>query len=916
MSDQTSTHVDTNRMDNAKPLYMWFSAFALVVFGVFLFVRHYVQDYSDPVSFVARAMAWGRGEDAASRAPLYPPILYYIMQITGRNWVFISNLPFVLLMTGLLGWMTLKQFDHKKNGMAFFAALAGMTAITIAITVRYDVMQNLVNPFREPLAFSVMIACIIMLITGWRGNKGGLLMLLSGLALGITTSIRETGIILALPIGLWLLVEMVKTRKIRLVLLILFGLGVVGGMLPLLKQNYEATGKALVPSYAAKEIESLETRPAWDIPVPGMSLKNFRGTAPETIRRTVDAFHFYWVFFFAAGLLFAIQRRNTVILALFFPAFLLYLFFYFFYWYYKTRYLLSAEIFAIPIMGYGLACSVQWLEQQISRYRPTLVAYVRAGMVMLLGTVILSTLLPRFLEADNRTKVWHLDPVREQIMKHLDLPAVFFGHRHFCFRMAWLLGQESFEYGREFSFDYTAYTSLDERLRGYGHKTHEIFSTGNYYINDPNYPWIQNWLELTPVFSLSDLTVPLDHYGKQESSTIYKAGLWKSTNTTLAINRVTSTPAVLMLDMKRIWDYPGRTFCTGRETMSGLTYPLSNEVHFIELRGVSSRGLSDFMIRSDQPIPANPYWRLINRNDEINLTLGMSGSYWIRNFLSDSLFPNPKIPGDAAHLYDHGSMLLPNYADTSRDVFAELRFEFFQEHPFWWNEAYRLKIESGEQHLDLLLPQRRSLGFATVHLGRGAGELKMVPFDMETNLPSRDRQNSWEIWQHCNRNAFVKITGVRIFSLPASVDLPIRVEVGADDDGPYILSGFHMREKIGTRTARWTEGQASVNVRVPNVNVPVVLRWHTIPSRPDAASLTPVFKINDHELPASEIRQLSGEEKLVYEMTIAPDLFVPGEWNAFSVAVQTFSPAVELNSPDQRNLGIYVSRLELDRALP
>jgi len=902
--------------ESSRHLYYWFLGFALLFFGLFLFVCHYVQDYSDPVSFVARAMAWGNGEVTASRAPLYPPILYYIMQVTGRNWVFISNLPFILVMTGLLGWMTLRQYDHKNDRASFFASLAGMTAITVLITVRYDVMQNLVNPFREPLAFSAMIGCIILLIAGWRENKGALLMFLSGLALGISTSIRETGILLALPIGVWLLVEMIRARKIRLVLLIMFGLGVVAGMFPLLKQNYEATGKALVPSYAAKEIENLDDRPSWDIPVPGMSLKNFRGTAPETIQRTVNAFHFYWVFFFTAGLLFAIQRKNTVILALFLPAFLLYLFFYFFYWYYKTRYLLSAEIFAIPIIGYGLACSVQWLELKVGRHKPAFVSYLRAGMVVLLGCVIVGTLLPRMMERDIRTKVWHLDPVREQILKHLDQPAVFFGHRHFCFRMAWLLGQESYEYGREFSFDMTKYQSLDERLRGYGHKTVEIFSQGNYYINDPNYPWIQNWLELTPVFSLAELTVPFDHYGKRDESTLYKAGLWKSTNTTLAINRVTSTPAVLMLDMKRIWDYPGRTFCTGRETQSGLAYPLSNEVQFIELRGVSSRGLSDFVIQSDQPIPVNPYWRLINRNDEINLTLGMSGNYWIRNFLSDSLFPNPKIPGDAAHLYDQGSMLLPNYADTSRDVFAELRFEFFQEHPYWWRDTYRLKLTSREHEVDLLLPQRRSVGFATVHLGRGSGELTMVPFELETNLPSRDRQNSWEIWQHCNRNAFVKITSVRIFSLPVSVDLPFRVEVGTEHDGPYILSGFHMREKIGTRTARWTEGRASIKARVPVVNGAIAVRWHTILSRPGVESIAPAFKVNNHQIPAENVRQLQGEDKLVYEMTIAPEHLLPGEWNVFSVEVPTFNPSADLNSPDQRNLGIYVSQLELDHALP
>lgn len=896
----------------SRRLYWWFAGYALVFFGIFLFVCHYVQDYSDPVSFVGRAMAWGRGEGGTSRAPLYPPLLYYIMQVTGRNWVFISNLPFALVMTGLLGWMSLRVFDREKERASFYVSLAGITALSILITVRYGVMQNLVNPFREPLAFSFMIACVIMLIAGWHRSSGWWLMLLSGLMLGVSTSIRETGIMLAIPIGIWLFVEMIRMKKFRVVMLIMFGIGLLIGMAPLLKQNYEHSGSALVPSYAAREMETLEERPAWDIPVPGMSLKNFKGTAPTTIRRTVDDFGYFWILCFVAGLVIAARRGNTVVLALMFPSFLLYLFFYFFYWYYKTRYLLSAEIFAIPIAAYGLAGVVEWLVAKVNRMRQSYGDYLKPAGVMLLGLLIASVLIPRILEKEVRTKVWHLDSIRQQIIRHLDQPAVFFGHRHFCFRMAWLLGQKHFEYGREFDYDRTKYDSLDERLRGYGHKTVEIFSEGNYYINTPDYPWVSNWLELTPVFSLADLTVPLDHYGKREVSMLYKATLWKATNVVLAINRVTSTPAVLMLDMKRIWDYPSRTFCTGRETASGLSYPLSNEVQFIELRGVSSGRLSDFAISSDQPVPPNPYWRIIHRNDEINLTLGMTGQYWIRNFLSDSLFPNPKIPGDAAHLYDQGSMLLPRYADASRDVFAELRMEFFQEHPYWWRDIYRLKLRSGNDETDLLLPPRRTVGLATIKLGRGSGSLNMTPVDLETNLPSNERQNSWEIWQHCNRNAFVKITGVRIFSIPASVEFPVRIAVGSSGDGPYIKSGFHGREVSGSQSARWTEESGVIRSRIPGTTGPLVVRWHTIPARSGSEALNPSFKVNDQPVPAENVRLLPGADKIVYELTVDPSAVESGEWNTFAVSVKTFNPAVEFNSPDHRDLGIYVTQLEIE----
>lgn len=890
---------------------LWIS---IALLAAYLLTCHFVQNYSDPVGFVFRAEAWGQGPDIASRAPAYPMILHYLMKAMGRDWIFISNLPFVLLWTGLLAavaFVVSRESGERKGGLSR-GLLGAVLAAAFLVHARSALLLTLVNPFREPMAYCCMLVATGAWLIGWSRRSAGWF-LAGGLALGFAASLRETSFLMVLPAGLWLAAESLAERKIRWGSLLLLGAGLAIGLLPLFCRNYQHSGSAVIPSYAAEKVEKLAEERHWDIPVPGMSIHNFRPVGATTWHKLGQDYGVVGAAAFVFGLLAAARNRRRDLLFLFFPAFLLYVLFYSCYWYYKDRYVSVADLFAIPIAAYGVVQFAGWLERRLARWLGSLASWVRPALVTAAVAGVAWTLTPWILHPPVRTKVWHLAAIRGQILPHIRQPAWFMGGRHFCYQMAWLLEQDYYEYALFFnSSDTPEVGPLGERLRVQGEKTVQEFAEGNYYLDDPIFPLGRNWLDLPLVFNFDDLTVPFERYGRPVEGGLFRADLWSATNVVLDIRRDPSRSALLMLDMRGLWDYPGRTFAAGREEGADLAHALTNAVQFIELPPRPGGDSGAFRIDSDRPLPRDPFWRIAQLNDSLRISFGMADDHWAWNLASSSLFPNIEVPTDCCRLYDRGEVLLPAFADSDHDVCAEFRMEFIQESSFWRQEPHRIVARTPSDEAGMRLPPRRTADKMAVKLARGTGRLERVPVMLESTLPSYSVQVSSEFAAKMDRHGFVKLYDVGVFSIPRIPVWPVRIDLGGERDGLYLVEGFHRAEKAGSKTARWTEARAVVRARLPKDGTPgVIVRWNTLPGRPGYEQVQPTFRVGEAAiLPGGyEIRR--GADGLAYEFEIPADVLGDGEWTRLEVETTTFSPAREWQSPDARELGLFVESVEI-----
>ncbi len=887
----------------------------LILCGYYLVALHFVQDYSDPVGFVERAIAWGQEDgDTADRAPLYPILLYGIIRLVGRDWVFISNIPFILSTLALLAVLSRRVWLTRpiRGTAGIYAAWSGITAVMIFFGVRRGLLQQLVNPYREPLAFALMLLTAFLIWSGWQKKKKWYFGV-AGLALGLATGIREVSFLMTVPIGIWAAAEAIRERRTGWKLWLCFGFWLVIGLLPLFWKNLVFSGHALVPAYSANRVATYSATGIWDIPIPGMSWRYFSRVAGPTLVRTYAAYTLFGMLAFFAGALFAIRDRHRYILLFLIPAVLTYFFFFSFYNRYMPRYVMTGELFGIPVMAYGAVRLVELVASLLREHRVRATSCLHGVVSCALGIWVLAVILPPLFRENEVTKVWNLNTIRSEILETVETPAIFMGGRHFCFRMSWLLDQSSYEYTRRFHYDYTEYPSLDKRLHAYGVETVRRFAEGNYYIDESDFSLARHWLRRTPVFDFEQLSVPLERYGRPLSGNLYKVELWCDRSVALRSEERRSADAMLMLDLGRPWDYPDRTELTGIETGGERRYSLTNGLQFVELVDPPTAKSFEFLIESDQPVPPEPFWRVIAMNEDLRVSFGMASENWGWNLVSESFFQARSVPRDSLLLFDRGTVQFPVFASSDHDVYADFRIEYFQEHEYWRSPRRRIKAAWNGERVTFDLPPRRRMGELSIYLGKGDGRLSWRAVELRTNLPSYDEQSTPEFRSHHRGYGCVKLYDIWLRAVPIPTRYPVTIDLGAPDDGRYIHDGFHGREQSSGQKVRWSKPHGALRTRLPRTDGPLAVEWRILPIRPESETLRPRFAINDDPIPDTGIEILEENGLLVYRYRVAPNRINQDDWNILSLDVPSFNPARDIESKDARDLGLFVERVVIDR---
>ena len=357
------------RLRRARP---WAAPLALLLAWTVFALRNYeIRAFSDPMNWLYYARHLG-DQIRASRWPLgFPVFLRGALDLAGPYAVFLVNLP-VLIGVFLLsaGLAARAAADPRDRWAAFTLALA------LLLMFDSGLVLQLANPFRDPLSFLLALGAVHLLVRhaesgGGRARRP----LLAGGLLGLACCVRETSILLLLPVGIYAVWSWRADRRIRFWRdAVLFGLALAAGLAPLFIQSYLSTGHALAPPQSAMQATL----------VPGMhyegqSLRSTLGVARDYYRETAGA----GLLLVPLGAALALGRRNRLAAGLLVPATLVFAVFYAFYWTFVRRYFYVAALFAIPLAAGGLADAARRVDRRWIRHArgiaPSILALAAAG---------------------------------------------------------------------------------------------------------------------------------------------------------------------------------------------------------------------------------------------------------------------------------------------------------------------------------------------------------------------------------------------------------------------------------------------------------------------------------------------------------------------------------------------------------
>jgi hypothetical protein len=908
----------------------WCSALFLAGLAVYFLASHYVMAYSDPASWLTRGQRLLQGIPVTSRPPLFPLFCGLMTKLAGPAWVFLANLPILMLLTTLVGMsakglMPSKADAPKKSVIP--RELVAFTCMCLFVWSNFSLLLSLLNPYREALAFSLLFGSILLLFR-CLDTKRPWQALVAGVLLGLAIGGRETCVLMLPGAGLLYLHALI-TRKNEfpyIKVALCFGAGLLIGVTPLLIQNAMHTGLFWLPSYARGRVVSMtgEMYVMNDIPVPGMFIGKFFETGAGTLLFFYNKYAWWGLFLLVLGLGVSIRRRYWRVLLFSVPGICINILFYSFYWYVKDRYLFIVDLFAFPIMAIGLVAllsGVYGFVPALTRKVETLRLAFNVTAITLL-VLSLCFMGSAIAHREERLKVWHVPALRAAIAPMLKEPFVFVSSRkHYRNMLAWLLQVESPAYGgQRIGIGDVVDSGLEVKLRETGRATLDFVThTNAYYYGDRHPLLLLNWCEFDRVMSLGDLPVPLDHYGRRLTEDLYEVKLWSQTQVAARIACGSGTQHLLLLDGYRLWDYPGRSFChlylNGQKISNSITNSLNLVPFETERADVAA---VDLRLVSDAPLPSSLSARSVAINADLDMPLGAVAPFWCYPLLSEELRTTSVMKPGACIMLDGGTLTLPHFATSNNTVFALLHTELYQEDAHFRDRQQEIEFRIGEQLYTRTLPGRRQARWMALNLGRGTGAYHLVPVEMSTQLPGYKEQRYLKDHKRIADMTYVKFASVRLLSVPRTLEGPLHIDIGAEKDALFVLGGFHGSERIsGDTSARWTSGQGRLRIPPPSAMRGYDVRVIIINVRPESLSESPTFRINGKEVLASAltVRVLPHGRSTEYTIRVRAEAVPLEEDSVLEILSHPWVPAEFMSTDDDRKLGHMVDTVDVSPIL-
>ncbi len=906
--------------------------FLLLICGIYLIVAHCMHPYSDPLNWIKRANSMMHGSPVTRRAPIYPAFLIVALKVLGHVYIFLVNFPFIILIVLFTYIMTYKaltidnkhSYDHYST---IFIKLTAFLGAFILIIVNKNLFLTLLNPLREPLAFSLSLAFIIFLLLYIERAKLWLLFV-SGVLLGLSIGTRETGVLFYPLLLLLYLYQIYKDKEFPYIKAALsFSMGHLLGLLPFFYFNLLESGRFWVPSYAAHKFALKESSKSFkDIPIPGMSRKYFFKTGKEILLFFFKKYPLWNWIFYLIGLIISLKRKFFRVVILFILPVLTNLFFYSFYWTKTERYLLVIDIFLVPIMALGLTAVIYQFHQFISRYKRIPIRYTTLCILGLSIIFEVGTFSIAYTKRQDCLQVWHVNEIYSKIKAKLKDNPKFVSHSpEYKQFFKWLFGAEGFS--REFieDVDYVYedingkhIPSLDKTLKKKatqlfrGMKKHNLYSIGDV-------PLLRLWCDFEKVASIEEFPqLKFPSYTKRplRDKTIYHVTLWKNRYIKRGLRiKDPGVPHLLLINCYRIWDYEKRSFCHLYVNDTLVAKNLKDGFQFIEIDPEITKGKKNvsIYITSDAPLPSSPFMKLVSINKTMEIPLGALSPYWYYPYMSMDLWVIEPFKRDAALLFDKGEIKLPNFATMDREVFAFFRVVEFREEKRFWNDQF-IDIETAYQSKRIKLPGRRKAFWANISLGEGRGKFRMEKVKIATTLPSYRAQRKLKKASKIREYTYEKLPEVRIVSYPSVIATGLlretSIDIGEEGDIPYILQGFYNAKKTSKGiTGRWTKENASLKIPLAKQNYVISLTF--LDCRPPSCKDMPRFKINDRDVPVEGISVKRVKEFITYTFVVNPGLLkTNSNFLVLKILSKTWTPAKVLGGKDMRRLGHFLTMLQ------
>ena len=850
----------------------------LVFFWHVLGTHYYIRASSDPHNWVKYAHNFW-SEMLLSRWPYgFPLFLKLLLPFTGPYYIFLVNLP-LLVLVFVLVWR-MGALMSSASPLPDSARYAGIVAVALAISADARQMVHYVNPYRDPLSYVFLLASV-WLFARALGVRRPAWMLVSGMLLGLACSVREPSVLMLLPMLLYGVIEwfLAKGAIPFWKSTGLFAAGFLLALVPLVAQTYLATSQLFLPPQASMEASV----------VPGA---HFRWEVFQSISRIALAYSMKqqpWILLLAVfGLFAAWKERQRFLLFLIVPAAVVYFVFYSFYWTFIARYFYVVTLLLCLLGGYGICFLLRMLQRRLP------VPWGRRVVWMLV--LLLAVVSCRHLEraqaprlplqvADARAFAGRLAPL-------LPENAVVFAQRNMCELIQVVVLRESYAW----SFEPDMIREHVDALWAAGRPVYTMV------IPSPEFPYG----DTVHLRRLYDLEAVETFQPEQYDLSAFATGpftLYKILPATrhrieagIPMPELGSGGGWLALDPGYLSTLdPERTFArlsiNGVEVGDISPWP---GAHILEIRPDQAGGTNPLRLElvSDGPLPAGIQASGGDLGQPVELDFDLQAVYdhrwrWQGGFLPpDLVFRKPR-------LQDEASVLLPVPFPQAGRVIME------------WQFLCPAKAGDGAELLDFLE--------GDVVIGTGAVPHDQFVHSLLVALPEDKvaTERQIRIRRHqAEADGGPQLNVDRVLLHRPTTVRSLDVAVGSPADAQYIGSGFYHREETGTpRAFRWTDGRGELRFALAQTGSDRVLRIlysveHTPPSlRPMAMTV----RWNGRELSPTEVRL---DEKGIDTVWtgLVPSADVQPE-NSVILETRPWSPQKH-GGMDTRQLGVMVRRVE------
>jgi hypothetical protein len=333
--------------DGAR-LVRWATAAVLAVFAVYLARNYSLRLMSDPGLWYLCGKDFAESYWHAKRAYGFPLLVHLAIAVAGPWNALLVNLPVLVAMAAALLALMRRSFA----GALPRPELAAALGLAMFLVVERGMLVALVNPFRDPLSYLLMLGAMLALVRYRRGAPPRLAWIAaSGALLALAASARETAVLMMGPMFLYALAAKRgdRARPFWIPMLVFLAAFAVA-ILPLAVQNAAITGNPLVPAQSAKSVSFRGSL------VPGVALAHLAHTLPQALQWLGRHYGPAGVVLIVLGAASVIRKpdRGGEVAWLFLPAIAVHLLFYGAYVRPVERYLCVVDLFAIPLAAYGL----------------------------------------------------------------------------------------------------------------------------------------------------------------------------------------------------------------------------------------------------------------------------------------------------------------------------------------------------------------------------------------------------------------------------------------------------------------------------------------------------------------------------------------------------------------------------------